>query len=154
MREKLRSLIFSEAGKYLIAGGLTTLLNLAVFNILLTAFPKMPHDAANAISIICAVLFAYVINSAYVFRKKVFLLLQFLKFLSARAASAAVELVSLHLFELFLSHFFSGLAPARGAKLITQVVVIVINYVFSKFFVFTDKKNTQKRRNKNGGMAQ
>lgn len=74
MREKLRSLIFSEAGKYLIAGGLTTLLNLAVFNILLSAFPKMPHDAANAISIICAVLFAYVINSAYVFRKKVFLL--------------------------------------------------------------------------------
>lgn len=146
MFKKLRALIFSEAGKYLIAGGLTTLLNLAIFNAGLSLFPKISHDLINAVSIIAAVMFAYVINSAWVFGKKVFSPFQFLRFLSARAASAGIELLSLHFLEIAFSAFLSGSMPARAAKLMTQVIIVIINYVFSKFFVF--RKDSQKNSEK------
>ena len=113
---------------YLFFGVCTTLVNLVVFTVLCQI--KMNVNTANVISIICAVLFAYITNAKYVFCGDINWN-TFAKFISARATSAVVEIVGVYFLSIFLSAFI--------AKLITQVIVVVLNYIFSKLFVFSKK---------------
>lgn len=122
--------------RYLFYGGCTTLVNLVVFYGLRRAGVGL--NISNVISIIIAILFAYVVNSKFVFQDKCEKLkdhLQpFIKFISARLVSMAVEVGGVWLLVAVM-----GLPDMLG-KLATQFIVIVLNYFFSKFFVFTTGK--------------
>ncbi len=133
-----------EAIRYLIAGGLTTLLSLMSFAVLCSAFgvdPETPDSAyvtiANVISIILAILFAYVVNKRFVFRSSCSsvkeLALELIKFVGARLFTMAVEVGGVYLFVNILRQY-----PIVG-KIETQVIVIVGNYLISKFLVFEKK---------------
>ena len=128
-------LINNQTLKYVFFGGCTTGVNLACFWMLRAL--HMQLDIANLISIVVAVLFAYIVNEKFVFQahtnthKDRFGL--FCKFISARTATMIVELFGVWFFVKICQ-----IGDMTG-KTITQVVVLVLNYIFSKWFVFTKK---------------
>ena len=85
-----------------------------------------------------SILFAYFVNAKYVFNskavgfKKVFYELS--KFFTARLSTLVIEVFGVELF------IYLGM-NAYLSKFIIQFVVLVANYVISKFLVFTKEKN-------------
>ncbi|MCD7867275.1 MAG: GtrA family protein [Clostridiales bacterium] len=141
MKNTIRKIYENDAVRYVFFGGCTTLVNLVCFYFL--RLVQVGLTAANLISIIAAILFAYIVNSRFVFRDHCETLADhirpFCKFIGARAFTMVVELVGVWLLVSVL-----GLADMTG-KLFTQVLVLVLNYIFSKFFVFTGER---RRKNK------
>lgn len=120
-----------ELVSYLVFGVLTTLVNFVLYYPLSRV---LHYLAANVIAWIGAVAFAFFTNKAYVFEDADW---------SARAlarqgaAFAAARLASLGAEELLLWGFVEKFGVgADVTKVIAAVVVVVLNYVFSKLFVF------------------
>ena len=122
--------------KYIFFGGCATLVNLGMYYILrLTT--GLSVNTANTISICIAILFAYVTNSTWVFESKAVgfkeKIQEFLKFISARLITMVVEVGGVWLMVDFL-HINDYLS-----KFVIQFIVLALNYVFSKFLIFTKK---------------
>lgn len=137
MKAWIRKLYGNDMIRYIFFGGCTTLVNLVSFYIF--RLVKVPLNWANFISICLALLFAYVVNSLFVFHDNCSCLRDhirpFGKFLSARLVTMAVELGGVWLLvQKLMIHEMLG-------KAAVQFVVIVLNYIFSKFFVFTTKSD-------------
>lgn len=136
MKEKIRQLYKNSVIRYVFFGGCTTLVNLVSFYVLRKL--RLPLQAANIISIILAILFAYIVNSRYVFQYQFQKLSDhfepFTKFIGARLATMVIEVGGVWLLVQEL-----GMQDMIG-KFITQFIVLVLNYLFSKFFVFAKKQ--------------
>ena len=122
---------------YLFFGGLTTLVSIAVFALCYNAL-GINELISNVISWVLAVLFAFFTNRVWVFSARTEGRLDFLRqmasFFGGRLATLGVE-------ELILLIFVTWLRlPALPVKIAAQVVVIVLNYIISKCFVFRKKK--------------
>ena len=138
--KKIKELILffyrNDVIRYIFFGGCTTLVNLICFFILRKC--NLELNIANIISILIAILFAYVVNSKFVFQDKCEMLKDhihpFCKFVSARLLTMVVEVGGVWI--LVAKMGFSDMI----GKFITQFIVLVLNYVFSKFFVFTTGK--------------
>ena len=139
--KKIKDLVLRLYGndvvRYIFFGGCTTLVNLVCFYI----FWNICHvnlNIANVISIVVAIIFAYVVNSKYVFQDKCETLKDhikpFGKFIGARLATMVIEVGGVWLLveQLHMNDMLG--------KFATQFVVLVLNYIFSKFFVFTTGK--------------
>ena len=99
---------------------------------------------ANILSWICAVLFAFVTNKLFVFKSKSFargvFLPEFAKFISARILTGILEMVGVPLLVSFgLGMTIFGVEGAIS-KIVVTVLVIILNYVFSKIFRFKTKE--------------
>ena len=133
MKKIIRTLYRNSIVRYIFFGGCTTMVNLISFYFLRKAGVKL--HAANLISIILAIIFAYVVNSRYVFQNDCETLADhirpFVKFIGARLVTMAIEVAGVWLFVDILH------LEEMAGKFITQFVVIVLNYVLSKLFVFT-----------------
>ena len=139
--KKLKALILhfyqNDVIRYVFFGGCTTLVNLVCFFVLRKC--RVELNIANLISIITAILFAYVVNSRYVFQDKCesfkFDIRPFCKFISARLVTMVIEVGGVWLLvEVCKKNDMAG-------KFITQFIVLALNYIFSKFFVFTTGKS-------------
>ena len=129
-----------ELWNYLIVGFLSTVVNLVAYFICTNTFcnPKDEIDLQIAIVIAwcVAVLFAYVANRIVVFKSKSkgkAKVKEFIAFIGARILSLVMEMIAMALMVSVLSW-----SDTIG-KLITQVMVIIANYIFSKAFVFKKK---------------
>lgn len=144
MKEKLSKIIkrvcTKEVIMYLIFGVLTTVVSLVVYYALIFTILN-PENAiqlqiANILSWVAGVAFAYVTNRKYVFESK-----------EENKLKELSKFVTSRLVTLFLDMFimFVGVTWLKGndkiVKLISQVLVIIGNYVFSKIFVFKKKIN-------------
>ena len=138
MKKLILKMYENDVIRYIFWGGCTTLVNLVSFYLMRIA--GLPLMAANIISIILAILFAYVVNSRFVFHDSCETLKDhiqpFVKFISARLVTMVIEVGGVWL-----------LAVAMGlndmiAKFCTQFIVLVLNYIFSKFLIFTTGKKT------------
>ncbi|MBQ9942352.1 MAG: GtrA family protein [Christensenellaceae bacterium] len=128
----IRKIFNREFLLYLVFGVLTTLVSIAAYYLLGTVL-GLHYLVANLLSWVAAVLFAYFTNRRWVFATRAAgkaQLREFSLFIAARLFSLAVEEAGLWLLVDVL------LADANAAKLITQVVVVVLNYVFGKLVVF------------------
>lgn len=137
MIDKINELIikYREIIVYIIVGGLTTLVNWGAFYLLsLVLDSAVPWKLAlnNTISWVAAVLFAYPLNRKWVFQSKnpeVFK--EFCGFTASRISTWIIEIVIMYVcvdllkWNQYLSKY-----------LIASVVVIILNYVFSKMLVF------------------
>lgn len=132
---------YEEILKYLFIGGCTTVVSLVSYFVFANV-TEMHYQAANVLSWALAVTFAYVTNKTFVFQSKYDgvknTLLEMGSFVSFRIASLAVEIISMY--------FFVQICKIDDniVKLMNQVIVTVLNYLFSKFFIFQDKKEQKK----------
>ena len=121
---------------YLLFGGLTTVVSLGTFWLVNRVMAQNEH-IANVVSWVLAVLFAFVTNRIWVFRAKTesraAFWRQLLGFYGGRLITLGIEEVLLLVFITWL-HFDSMLI-----KVLAQVVVLVSNYVISKWIVFRKK---------------
>lgn len=137
MIKKTNILLNNQIIRYIFFGGLTTLVNLISY-FMLRNICNITINISNIISISLSILFAYVVNSKYVFHTKQptikSKLYEFSKFISARFITMLIEIIGVFLFTsvMQIQDFIS--------KLLIQVIVLILNYVFSKLLVF--KKST------------
>ena len=139
---------YREFVSYSFFGILTTIINLAVFTLLEGFFGTAnSYLYTNVIAWFVGVVFAYITNKLIVFRCKSWSIRKVLpeaaEFFGARALSLIVEEAGLWLFidlwgwgKLSTSVLGFDLDGGLIAKAILVVIVIIINYVFSKFIIF------------------
>ncbi len=130
---------YKEIINYLIFGVLTTIVSLVVYYglvaTILDASNPFELQIANIISWIISVLFAYITNRKYVFastnKNK---LKEVSTFFSSRIVTLIIDMAIMYL----------GVSLLKGSdtiiKLISQVIVIVGNYILSKLIVFKKEK--------------
>jgi len=128
-----------EIINYLIVGGLTTVVSLGSYYLFTATFldPNNPVllQVANISSWILAVLFAYFANRIFVFESKDSNILnEMKKFFMARVGTLLLDMAIMYIMVSLLN------INDRVAKLVVQVVVTILNYVFSKLFVYNSRK--------------
>lgn len=139
MFSKLWSLIkrYYDVLVYLVFGVLTTVVNYLVY---LPCYNLLHLSAAlsNGIAWCFAVAFAYLTNKPFVFKSHDWsrgtVVPELIKFVGCRLGSGVAETLILFVFVDLLS--FNG----NIWKLITSVLVVVLNYFASKFLVFEKEK--------------
>lgn len=138
MKKLILKMYENDVIRYIFWGGCTTLVNLVSFYLMRIA--GLPLMAVNIISIILAILFAYVVNSRFVFHDSCETLKDhiqpFVKFISARLVTMVIEVGGVWLLAVVMG--FHDMV----AKFCTQFLVLVLNYIFSKFLIFTTGKKT------------
>jgi putative flippase GtrA len=119
---------------YLFFGGLTTLIALGAYAAAYRLLPIYGTMPPNIISWIAAVLFAYFTNRRWVFRSGAAgfrnVLRELLSFGSARLFALLTETVLLWLLVDRLH------MPNLTVKFVLNVLVVILNYLLSKFWVF------------------
>jgi putative flippase GtrA len=135
---------YEELIRYIVVGGLTTALNYGVYAVAFLLLRGIPGDyrIANTIAFVAAVLFAYFANKKAVFHSKTSGALDAAReagsFFLMRLASYGVEFGLMELMVRVL-HIDELLA-----KLPVNVLIVALNYVFSKLFIFRKPKEVTK----------
>ena len=138
--EKIKEMYlkYKEIISYLIFGVLTTVVSLGVYYICVYTFLNPENvvqlQIANIISWVAGVAFAYVTNRKFVFEsKEENKLKEAGKFVTSRITTLLMDMAIM----------FIGVTLCKFnekiIKLISQVVVIVMNYLLSKIIVFKKK---------------
>lgn len=135
--QKIKDLFnkYKEVIMYLIFGVLTTVVSLVSYYLLtitiLNPESGIELQIANILSWIISVAFAYITNRKYVFESKS---KEFVKeissFVGGRVATLLMDMAIMFIFVTLLH------LNDKVFKLVSQVVVIVANYIISKIFVF------------------
>ena len=128
-------LLGKEVFFYLLFGGLTTLINIVSYYICAELGASTP--LATTVAFVLSVLFAYVTNRKFVFESRAAgirpILLEMWKFFSVRIATYFVDLGMMILLVDILT------VNKLLSKIAANVVVVILNYVASKLFVFRKK---------------
>ena len=127
---------------YIIFGIATTVVNFTVYTIFVK-FLSQDMTFSNFISWVVSVSFAFVTNKVFVFSSTSFkakvLFKEMSTFFTSRIITGIIEIVfPTVLFDLGLNSELFGI-KGFWAKAIVNVVIIILNYVFSKLFVFKKK---------------
>lgn len=131
-----------EVWNYLIVGGLTTVVSLASKWIMwATVFDQtkaIELQMSIIISWIIAVVFAYVANRIYVFKSKSKnIIKEMSSFFGARLLTLGMEMLIMWFFVTLLG--MNTQVWSMFWTIVTQVLIIIFNYLFSKLFVFKKK---------------
>lgn len=134
---------YREIINYLLFGACTTAVSWGTYSLFVKAI-GMSVGVGNVLSWICAVLFAFVTNKLFVFESKTWkpavAVREFFSFIGARLVTGAIEWIGVPFFSTHgLTYPLFGVKGLL-AKIVVSVVVIILNYLFSKFLVFFKKK--------------
>lgn len=144
MKDKIKNimnkLLNREVIMYIIFGVLTTLVNL-IISFVLEGVVNINGAWASAIGIVCSVLFAYFTNRKWVFNTKAKgfkeNFREFIKFILGRAVTMVIEQGGVVIFYSYMN------LPFMPVKLSLTIIVIILNFFFSKFFAFSKKKREE-----------
>ncbi|MGH2083246.1 GtrA family protein [Aerococcus urinaeequi] len=129
--DKLKKQLFNqEFVIYVVFGVLTTLVNIVSFFLMRQVSSLF---VSNAVAWILSIIFAYITNKIWVFKAKNWsvsiILKEFSSFVTFRLLSFLIDML--------LMFLLTYLSIGEGwAKLVTQIVVVLLNYIFSKVFIF------------------
>lgn len=145
---------YKEIILYLVFGVLTTVVDYIVYKPITMLAPdsEIVVAVAKAVSWVAAVIFAFVTNKLWVFDDKRWtkdpLVHQMLSFLAARVFTGILSLVITYFgmkllksWDWFMSLPLLGAHASDVIWLIQAVLTVVLNYVFSKLWIF--KKNEE-----------
>jgi putative flippase GtrA len=121
---------YKEILFYIVFGVLTTAVNWIIFQICIELF-SINWSIANVIAWVGAVIFAYITNRKIVFESSSpHIIKEFMVFVQFRLLSLGIEMAIMFVFieVLFIAPFPS--------KIVTSVVVVIANYIFSKAVIF------------------
>ena len=141
MFEEIKKIINknSEIIRYVLVGGLTTLVSLLSYYICIWLFLNPDNgvqlQVANIISWILSVTFAYFANRKYVFKSNGKVIGEVVEFYSSRILTLLIDMLSMFLM-VTLFHI-----DDKIAKILVQFIILVLNYIFSKYLVFNNKKS-------------
>lgn len=139
MIEKLwKKCVNYETVSYVICGVLTTLVDWVVYAAMCES--GIDYKIAQAASWIAAVAFAYLVNKVIVFRNFNFWPSYLWKEFSAFVACRGVSGILTWLMMVGMVDWMKW--NKYLAKLITSAVNLIMNYVFSKLWIFKDSKET------------
>ena len=137
MKNLIKKVLNRETISYLICGVLTTAVSMGVYWLGYDVL-KMDVLIANVFSWILAVSFAYVVNKIFVFQSKTKAFHEIVKeviaFFGGRVGTLLVETLILFIFVTTLGFH------EMIVKLAAQFIVLVLNYVISKLFIFKKKQ--------------
>lgn len=135
IKKLIKKYVNKETISYLVFGVLTTVVDLVIYQILLRV--GLHYMAAQWIAWAGAVAFAFVTNKFFVFESKNtdfrVILRELIAFVSGRLLSGVISALMLAALVEVLS------CSEMVAKLITEVFVVISNYLFSKLFIFRKK---------------
>ncbi len=119
-----------EISLYSVFGGITTLISILSYKLFLVL--GLHYLIATTLSATLAVLFAYITNRIYVFRSNGNILAESIRFLTGRIGVFIIETILLIILVSWVKfdEFYS--------KIIVTIIVVLLNYIYSKFFVFTE----------------
>ena len=130
---------YKEIINYLIFGVLTTLVNYVSYLILAKAC-NVDYMVSTVIAQIISILFAYVTNKLFVFQTKGLSKKEFFKemfsFFGFRILSLFLDMGFMYLFVDVL-HLNDVIM-----KLVSNVLIVIANYIFSKVFIFKNKQHS------------
>ena len=138
--EKIKELYtkYKEVINYLVFGVLSTIVNFFTYFISARLI-GIDEVISSGISWFCAVLFAYITNKVFVFESKTHGIKEFVKeivsFFLARIISGALCDVGTFAIMVKVLHINDIIS-----KVVTQVMVVIVNYIFSKLIIFKKKK--------------
>lgn len=125
---------YKELFFYAVFGVGATVINIVSYRVLANTFGKKYFLIANIIAWILAFIFAFITNKLFVFESKSWeaqiAMKEFVGFLSARLATGILDTVLMWLFVSVIS------LDDTLSKVIINILVIIINYIASKFFIF------------------
>lgn len=126
---------YRELLLYLVFGVLTTIVNIGTYYICKKI--GIDYQISNIIAWVCSVAFAFITNKMYVFESdktdSKTLLKELSSFFSFRLLSLAIDMGCMYVLIEILS------TNDMIAKIISNIIVVIANYIFSKLFIF--KKN-------------
>lgn len=130
-----------EGMRYLVFGALATVVNIAVYSICLYCM-HIENAVSNVIAWIVAAIFAYLTNRFFVFDSKVNdkkgVLREIVSFFGCRLLTLFVD-------EIIMIVTVDKLKfNAFLMKVIANIVVIILNFVFSKILIFKKKETKDK----------
>ena len=138
MKDKIKELVkkYNFIILYGIFGDLTTVINIGVYGLLYSVL-GVSNVLSNVVAWIVSVLFAFITNKLWVFESKSFdfnlLIKELGSFTACRLATGVLD----------LGIMFVGVdllkGPAIVLKIVSNIIVIILNYVMSKIFVFKKK---------------
>lgn len=153
MTAKIKSLFikYKELILYVVFGVLTTLVNFAVFWIFTKILGESLYLLNNAIAWVAGVIFAFITNKIFVFESKGTefkrVVRELAEFTAARLLSFGVEEGGMLLFVSVLGFdeksfevFGFAFTGQFAAKVVLAVIVVILNYFFSKFIIFKKAK--------------
>lgn len=143
---------YKEIITYVIFGVLTTVISWGSY-IVFVELLSMPIFVGNLLSWICAVAFAYVTNKLWVFESKSWkpniIVKEIISFVASRGITGVIEIVCVPLLAKtgFDNIFYNILEKLNitmkilftdgiYSKIVLAVIVVIINYFFSKFLIF------------------
>lgn len=132
----MKKLANKEIVLYVIVGVLTTIVSIASYYVF-ARIMNMHYLIASILSWVLAVLFAFVANKRYVFSNKSThmkeVLQQFIQFVSMRGVSLIIDLAMMFILVSLMN------VNDVAAKVVVNIVVLVLNYGFSKWVIFKEK---------------
>ena len=132
-RENIKEIL-----RYIIVGGLTTLISLGSYylfkSFVFTNETQLHIQACTIISWVLCVTFAYFANRKFVFKSNNRRIIsEAVKFYFARVSTLIIDSLSM----LLLTEVFN--INDKIAKIVVQVIIFILNYIFSKLAVFKKK---------------
>ncbi|MCM1114634.1 MAG: GtrA family protein [Clostridium sp.] len=149
---------YKEPISYIFFGVLTTIVSLASFKAFDMLLGKKLYLITNIFSWLLAVIFAYITNKLWVFESKSWKAgvvgRELISFFGARVFSLIIEEAGLwlmidacHMGNINWNILSFGVNGNMLAKLIMQIVVVILNYIFSKLVIFKKQKDDDIHKN-------
>jgi len=128
---------YREIISYIFFGGLTTIVSFVTYYIG-TKYLGMHYLTSTAISWLTAVLFAFITNRIWVFKSTrsgfAGIARELLMFITGRLVSGLIEMLLMFILVDLL------LIMDLVAKVICNIIIVIINYILSKLIIFRQSK--------------
>lgn len=124
---------------YIVFGALTTAVNIVSYW-LMSRFLHLSVEISTAAAWVLSVLFAYVTNRTWVFESRAkgteAIVKEIVSFFLSRLSTGVLDWLIMFVFVTKLS------LPDMPVKLASNVIVIVLNYILSRFLVFHKREDS------------
>ena len=117
---------------YGIVGGITTLIDIVVYWAV-SRFLFVPVVSSTIIAWVVAFIFAYFANRKFVFKSHNPVLTEAFEFFICRVSTGILDVVIMYVFADVLRLY------DVAVKITSNIIVIILNYIASKLFIFRNK---------------
>lgn len=124
---------YEEIINYIVVGGVTTIISILsyyLFRIILSSNTNLNVQISTVFSWIVAVTFAYFANRIFVFKSNSSKKTEAVKFVTSRIMSLLIEMLVMFILTSVVK------INDKVAKVLVQFIIVILNYLFSKIFVF------------------